>query len=77
MSDLAIPLAILGALLGLSCFVWLNIRMIKDGSAPDILLFLTGVSLLAYVMTRWDRAKWPFLATLGGFALAILTAQLR
>lgn len=72
MANLAAPIIITGALVGLLCFVWLNIRVVKDGAAPDALLLLTGVSLVAHIFTSWERARLPFLGTVGGFAVAIL-----
>ncbi len=57
-----------------SCF-WLIVRGAKDGAFSDPILFVTGVSLIAYVVGRWDRAKLPILFCLGGFA-AMIAANL-
>jgi acyl carrier protein len=38
-----------------------------------VLLFLTGVSILFYILCRWDRAKSPILGIVGaGFVLGIV-----
>ena len=68
MGYLGSSLAILGAVILLGSVVWLHVRAFRDGAFPDTVLFLTGISLLAYVVTRWDRAKSPFLLALGGVA---------
>ncbi len=68
-------LQIAGALVALGSWFWLMLRAAKDGAFSDPILFLTGVSLIAYVVGRWDRAKLPFLFCLGGFA-AVFAANL-
>ena len=66
---------IVGAVVALGSWFWLIVRGAKDGAFSDPILFLTGVSLIAYVIGRWDRAKLPILFCLGGFA-AMFAAHL-
>jgi len=52
------------------CFgsvIWLHARGFKDGAFADPVLFLTGVSLIGYMVTRWDRAKVPTLVAVCAF----------
>jgi len=52
---------------------------LKDGAFHDAVLFLTGVSIAFYVVTRWDRAKYPILGVVGAIVLisvAILVSGL-
>src|SRR5262249_36749789 len=62
MFDLLFAIA---ALAFVACIVWLHWRALRDGAFHDVLLFLTGVSILSYIVTRWDRAKRPFLGMIG------------
>jgi hypothetical protein len=75
--NLAARIGLLGAMVFLGCFVWLHARVVKDGAAPDVMLLLCGVSSVAYVFTNWQRAKWPFLGTVGGLAAALVASALR
>jgi len=71
MSYLGLSLGILGAVIlviFVGSVVWLHIRGFKDGAFHDPILFLTNISLVAYVTTRWDRAKAPTLLALAGVA---------
>jgi tetratricopeptide (TPR) repeat protein len=72
MGSIGFWLGILGAALCLGSLIWLHIRGFKDGAFPDAVLFLTGVSLLAYVVTRWNRAKMPFLLAAGGLVVGFV-----
>jgi hypothetical protein len=56
-------------LLLIVCIVWLHWRALKDGAFHDAVLFLTGVSIVFYVVTRWDRAKYPILGVVGAIVL--------
>jgi tetratricopeptide (TPR) repeat protein len=69
MNSIGSSLGILGALLFLGSLVWLHVRAFKDGAFPDVLLMLTGISLLAYVVTKWDRTKMPTLLAVAGLGL--------
>jgi hypothetical protein len=53
----------------LACIVWLHWRALQDGAIQDVLLFLTGVSILSYIFGRWDRAKRPILGIIGAAVL--------
>jgi len=53
----------------LACLVWLPWRAYRDGAIQDVFLFLTGVSILSYILCRWGRAKSP---TLGIFGSAVV-----
>jgi tetratricopeptide (TPR) repeat protein len=66
MDSIESSLGILGAVLSLGSLIWLHVRAYKDGAFPDAVLLLTGVSLLAYVVTKWNRAKIPVLLAVGG-----------
>ena len=57
-----------------ACTVWLHWRAIQDGAIHDALLFLTGVSVLSYVCSRWDRAKRPVTGIFGASALLAIGA---
>jgi tetratricopeptide (TPR) repeat protein len=72
MNSIGSSLGILGAVLFLGSLIWLHVRAFKDGAFPDAILLLTGVSLLAYVVTRWNRAKVPVLLAVGALAVGIV-----
>jgi hypothetical protein len=57
-----------------ACIVWLHWRALQDGAIHDVLLFLTGVSILSYIFSRWDRAKRPILGILGASILLAIGA---
>jgi tetratricopeptide (TPR) repeat protein len=61
-----------GAITFLGAVLWFIGRGFKDLAFPDIVLFLTGISIIAYAFTRWDRTKYPLLIALGGFIAAIV-----
>jgi len=64
---------------GITCFVglvWFFVRGFRDFAFPDVILFVTGISVIAYAFTRWDRAKNPLLIALGGFVVALVAAEL-
>jgi hypothetical protein len=69
---LAVLLMLVGVLLLFGSFAWLIIRGARDGAFPDPLLLITGVSLIAYLITRWDRAWPPIVAMLMGFCVFII-----
>jgi hypothetical protein len=54
-----------------ACVIWLHWCAARDGALHDVLLFLTGFSIIYYTFTRWDRAKHPIL---GGVGCVILFA---
>jgi hypothetical protein len=56
----------------IACIVWLHWRALKDGAIHDVLLLLTGISILSYVIARWDRAKVPVLGFVGGLLLGVV-----
>jgi len=65
-------LGILGAVVFLGSLIWLHVRGFKDGAFPDVVLLLTGVSLIAYVVTKWERAKAPTSLALVGLLAAFV-----
>ncbi len=74
MAIVAIVILLSGFFMIIGSFIWLVFRGIKDGALPsDPLLFLTGVSLIAHLFTRWARVWPPFATMLAGF-LAIFVA---
>jgi hypothetical protein len=58
-----------------TCIVWLHWRALQDGAIQDVLLFLTGVSILFYVFSRWDRAKRPILGIIGSSVVLAIAAS--
>ena len=52
-----------------ACLVWLHWRALHDGAIQDVLLFLSGISILSYIFSRWDRAKLPVLGVIGASVL--------
>jgi hypothetical protein len=69
-------LVLIPAVALVACIVWLHWRALQDGAIHDALLFITGVSILSYIVTRWDRAKRPFLGILGASVLLAIGAGL-
>src|SRR5262245_6835630 len=66
-------LGLISAVVLLACIVWLHWRAFRDGAIHDVLLFLTGVSILSYIFCRWGRAKSPILGIVGaGIVLGIV-----
>ena len=61
-----------GVLIVCGSMIWLFARSVMDGAYSDPILLITGVSLMIYVIGRWDRAKISLLFCLGGFAAMIL-----
>jgi hypothetical protein len=51
------PLLGIAAVALVACIVWLHWRALQDGAIQDVLLFLTGVSILSYIFNRWDRVE--------------------
>ncbi len=72
MGSLGLLLGVLMAVVCLGSLIWLHVRGFKDGAFADPLLFLTGVSLISYMVTRWDRAKIPTLVLVCGLTLGFL-----
>jgi hypothetical protein len=74
--------ALLGLLLLISavsivvCIVWLHWRALQDGAIHDVLLFLTGLSILSYVVSRWGRAKGPILGLIGASVVLAIVATM-
>lgn len=64
-------LGFFGAVVFLGSIIWLHFRAFKDGAFPDTLLLLTGISLVAYVVTSWKRAKIPTLLALCGLVAMV------
>jgi hypothetical protein len=52
-------LGLISVIVLLACIVWLHWRALQDGAIQDVLLFLTGVSILTYILCHWGRAKSP------------------
>jgi hypothetical protein len=69
---LFLGLQLAGVLVFLVSLLWLHLRGAEDAAFPDPILFITGVSLLAYIVGRWDRAKVPFLFCVGSFVAMYL-----
>jgi hypothetical protein len=65
MTSLWMFMGIVGATLFFIALIWLHARGFKDAAFADPLLFLTGISLVSYICTRWDRAKVPVFLGLG------------
>jgi hypothetical protein len=61
----------IGSLALLFCLIWLYWRALQDGAIQDVILFLTGISIVFYICNRWQRAKSP---VLGMIAAALLVA---
>jgi len=59
------------------CLVWLHVRVVKDGAAPDAMLLLTGIPVVFYVINHWGRAKAPVLGMLLGIGMIITCTMLR
>jgi hypothetical protein len=57
-----------------ACIVWVHWRALQDGAIQDVLLFLTGVSIIYYIFSRWGRAKRPILGMIGASALFVIGA---
>ena len=62
---------LIGALALVGCLIWLHWRALQDGAIQDVILFLTGVSIIFYTCSRWQRAKGP---VLGMIAAVLLVA---
>ena len=67
--ELTIALGLMAWLFGT---IWLLARGFKDAAFLDPWLFLTGISLVGYVFSRWDRAKSPFLIAVIGFGSVVV-----
>jgi hypothetical protein len=59
-----------------ACIAWLHWRALQDGAIQDVLLLLTGVSVLCYIVGRWDRAKRPILGIAGALILFAIVESL-
>jgi hypothetical protein len=68
-------LLLISAVALVACVVWLHWRALQDGAIHDVLLFLTGVSMLSYIFSRWDRAKRPILAIIGASVLLAIVSS--
>ena len=68
--DFEVVLISIGAVGLLSSVFWLYVLIFRESAAPDLLLFLSGVSVIAYVFGRWDRAKHPVFG--GLFCLVLI-----
>jgi len=72
MESIGPVLGILAAALLLGSLVWLHVRGFKDGAFSDPVFFLTGISLVAYTVTRPDRTRVPAaIAIIAALVLAI------
>jgi hypothetical protein len=58
----------------IACVVWLHWRALHDGAIQDVVLFLTGISIVWYIFCRWDRAKRPILGIVGASVLLAVVA---
>jgi len=67
-------IAACGAAVCITALMWFIARGFRDYAFPDIVLFLTGISIIAYAFTRWDRAKLPLLLALAGFVIMLVGA---
>ncbi len=74
MEAVGLLIGVCGVVALVGAMIWLTARGFKDGAFPDVILLVTGVSLIAYVVTRWDRAKFPVLVALGGFVATLAGA---
>jgi hypothetical protein len=68
-------LLLISAVALVACIVWLHQRALQDGAIQDVLLFLTGVSILSYIFSRWDRAKRPILGIIGSSVVLAIAAS--
>jgi hypothetical protein len=68
-------LLLVSAVALVTCIVWLHWRALQDGAIRDALLFLTGVSILSYIFSRWDRAKRPILGIIGSSVVLAIAAS--
>ncbi|HEV8058833.1 MAG TPA: hypothetical protein VGP68_03115 [Gemmataceae bacterium] len=57
-----------------ACIVWLHWRAFRDGQFQDALLFVTGISTLSYISSRWDRAKVPVFGAIAAFLTIVFLA---
>ena len=64
---LLVGLQITGGLVAFGSMIWLIVRGFKDAVVSDVILFVTSISLVAYVFARWGRAKAPVLICICGF----------
>jgi hypothetical protein len=58
----------------LACVIWLHWRALQDGAIQDVLLFLTGVSIVYYIFSRWDRARLPVAGVVVASAFLVVAA---
>ena len=61
-----------GVFIAFGSMIWLVVRGARDSAFPDPILFLTGISLIAYIVGRWDRAKAPLILCLTGVIVSVL-----
>jgi hypothetical protein len=57
-----------------ACVIWLHWRALQDGAIQDVLLFLTGISMVYYIFSRWDRARLPVAGVVVASAFLVMTA---
>jgi hypothetical protein len=57
-----------------ACVIWLHWRALQDGAIQDVLLFLTGISTVYYVFSRWDRARLPVAGVVVAAAFLVMAA---
>jgi hypothetical protein len=62
----------LGIVALVTCMIWVHWLALRDGAFHDAVLFLTGVSITSYVVTRWDEAKRPVLGAVVSLLLIAL-----
>ncbi len=72
MEDLLIALAYGGGIISLIGGLWLLIAAFQQSILWGLAVLFVPLAEFIFIIMHWDRAAWPFIVSLAGFAMSVI-----